>query len=150
MNKAPYGTILLDALAGPDEQFDISFLERNEHPVLVCHGPAARTVCPLLAEGSCTKYAAAHGIVFELDLDRPQHREIVARYRDLNPDVPIRVVVRDDQAERYRDLISEVQMWTHTPNVADLDGFAAEVEAADRYAAAEPTTDVARGRRDER
>ena len=141
MNEAPYGTILLDALAGPDEQFDVSFLERNEHPVIVCHGPAADTMCPLLAEGACAKYRAAHGIVFELDLDRAQHRAILARYRELNADVPIRVVVRSDQAERYRDLISGVQVWTRTPNVADLDGFAAEVEAADRYATAVQTDD---------
>jgi hypothetical protein len=141
MNEMPYGTILLDALAGPDEQFDVSFLERNDHPVIVCHGPAAGTTCPLLAEGACAKYAAAHGIVFELDLDRAQHRAIVARYRELNPDVPIRVVVRGDQAQRYHDLIGGVQVWTHTPNVADLDGFAAEVEAADRYATALQTHD---------
>ena len=143
MNRA-LGTILLDALAGPDEQFDVSFLERNDHPVIVCHGPAADTTCPLLAEGACTKYAAAHGIVFELDLDRPQHRAIVARYRELNPDVPIRVVVHDDQMQRYRDLIGGVQVWTHSPNVAELDGFAAEVEAADRDATNVPTDDGTR------
>ena len=134
MSEAPYGTILLDALAGPDERFDVSFLERNQHPMIVCHGPVPGTMCPLLAEGACAKYEAAHGVVFELDLDRPQHRAIVARYRELNPDIPIRVVATDDQALRYRDLMAGVQIWTHTPNVADLDGFAAEVEAADRYA----------------
>ena len=136
MNEAPYGRILLDVLAGPDEQFDVSFLERNEHPVIVCHGPAANTTCPLLAEGTCAKYAVAHGVIFELDLDRAEHRSILARYRELNADVPIRVVVRSDQAQRYRDLIDDVQVWTRPPNAADLDGFAAEVEAADFYTAA--------------
>ena len=34
----------------------------------------------------------------------------------------------------YTDLLAEVEVWTHEPNVADLDGFAAEIEAADRLA----------------
>jgi hypothetical protein len=37
-------------------------------------------------------------------------------------------------AERHAELLRDVQLWTREPNVADLDGFAAEVEAADRLA----------------
>jgi hypothetical protein len=131
-------------LDGDEERFDVSFLERIDHPVIVCHGPAPGTVCPLLAEGTCEKYQHAHGIVFELDLDDAQHRAIVAKYRMLNPEIPIRVVVGSDQLERYHHLISGVQAWLRLPSVADLDGFAAEVEAADRYAdsAAEPQSDI--------
>jgi hypothetical protein len=72
--------------------------------------------------------------VFELDLDDPQHRTIVETYRTKNPDIPIRVVVTDEQAQRYGRLLSGVETWSHLPSVADLDGFAAEVEAADRDA----------------
>ena len=50
----------------------------------------------------------------------------------MNPDIPIRVVVTDEQAQRYGRLLSGVETWSHLPSVADLDGFAAEVEAADR------------------
>lgn len=124
--------ILLDVTAGSDH-FDEEMLERLGHPVKVCHGPDHATLCPLLAGAGCPEFDAAHGIIFELDLDRPQHRAIVRRYRELaRDDIPIRVVVTAEQAERYRDELAEVEVLTHTPTVADLDGFAAEVEAADR------------------
>lgn len=138
------GMVLLDVLDDDEERFDVSFLERIDHPVTVCHGPAPGTVCPLLAERTCEKYQHAHGIVFELDLDDAQHRAIVAKYRMLNPEIPIRVVVDSDQLERYHHLLAGVQAWLRQPSVADLDGFAAEVEAADRYADStpEPQSDV--------
>jgi hypothetical protein len=92
-------------------------------------------VCPLLGGEGCSKFDAAHGIVFQLDLDRPQHRAIIKRYRDVaRPDLPIRVVVGPDQADRYPELLGEFEVWTHEPTVAELDGFAARVEAADREA----------------
>ena len=47
------GTILLDVTPGPGEEFERSMFE------------------------------SAHGVVFELDLDRPEHRAIVVRYRAL-------------------------------------------------------------------
>lgn len=129
------GVVLLDVSPGDNESFDAEFLERLGHPALVCHGPDVGSLCPLLGGTGCPKYDAAHGIIFELDLDRPQHRAIVDRYRALaRPDLPIRVVVRGDQAERYADLLGDIEVWTHEPNVADLDGFAAEVEAADYFA----------------
>jgi hypothetical protein len=134
MNEPQAGVVLLDVSPGMGEVFDAAFLERIGHPVMVCHGPAVNDLCPLLAGTGCDRFDAAHGIVFELDLDRAQHRAIVHRYRALaRPDLPIRVVVRGDQAERYRELLTEVEVWTREPNVADLDGFAAEVEAADRF-----------------
>jgi len=126
--------VLLDAEHGAGE-FDREILERLGHPVTVCNGPEVGTLCPLLGGHGCPKFEQAHGIVFALDLDRPQHRAIVRRYRELGrEDLPIRVVVRPDQAERYADLLGEVQVWTGEPTVADLDGFAAQVEATDRLA----------------
>lgn len=51
---------------------------------------------------------------FELDLDRVEHQEIVEHYRTLGNDaLPIRVVVRGDQAARYADLLAKVQVWIH-------------------------------------
>jgi hypothetical protein len=133
MNESRQGVILLDVSAADSEAFDVAFLERTGHPVLVCHGPGSE-LCPLLGGQGCAKFEAAHGIVFQLDLDCAQHRDIVMRYRALSrPDVPIRVVVRPGQAARYPEVLREVEVWTHEPTVADLDGFAAGVEAADRH-----------------
>ena len=68
-----------------------------------------------------------------VDLDRPQHLAIVQRYRELGREgMPIRVVATPEQADRDPDVLAGVEMWTHEPTVADLDGFAAEVEANDR------------------
>lgn len=133
MTDAPgESVILLDVSAGTDH-FDEEMLGRLGHPVKVCHGPEHGTLCPLLAGRGCPDFEAAHGVIFELDLDRPQHRAIVRRYRELaRDDVPIRVVVTPEQAERYHDELAELEVLTHTPTIADLDGFAAEVEAADR------------------
>ena len=128
------GVVLLDVSPGASEVFDADFLERLGHPVLVCHGPDIAAICPLLAGTGCPKFESAHGIVFELDLDRPQHRAIVDRYRTLaGPDLPIRVVVSPEQATRYADMLADIEVWTHLPTVADLDGFASEVEAADKF-----------------
>ena len=127
------GVVLLDVSPGVAEPFEQSFLEKVGHPALVCHGPHEGALCPLLAGKGCTKFESAHGIVFELDLDRPQHRAIVARYRELGREgMPIRVVATPEQAGRYADVLAGVEVWTHEPTAAELDGFAAEVEANDR------------------
>ncbi|QYG94289.1 hypothetical protein HC251_18855 [Iamia sp. SCSIO 61187] len=128
------GLILLDIPPGMDEHFDVSFLERTGHPVEVCRGPQDRP-CPLLGGLGCPKFESAHGIVFELDLDldRVEHREILEQYQALTDgNRPIRVVVPAGQAERYRDVLAGVEIWAHEPTVAELDGFAARVEATDR------------------
>lgn len=127
------GVVLVDMAAGEGQRFDQEFLEKVGHPVLVCHGPHEAELCPLLAGTGCPKFDAAHGIVFALDLDRPQHRAILARYRARALEgTPIRAVVTPEQAVRFRDVLEDIEVWTHEPTVADLDGFAAEVEAADR------------------
>lgn len=133
MSEQVQGVVLLDVSPGTGESFERSFLEKLGHPALVCHGPHEGTLCPLLAGEGCEKFEAAHGIVFELDLDRPQHRAIVSRYRQLGRDgMPIRVTASADQVARYGDVLEGIEVWTHEPTVADLDGFAAEVEANDR------------------
>jgi hypothetical protein len=131
-DDAGHGMILLDVSSGRDS-FDPDLLERFGHPVRICHGPGHRTECPLLVGKRCDSFENAHGVLFELDLDRPEHLEILRRYRELaRPDVPIRAVVTADQAERYAEELHDIEVLTHDPNVADLDGFASEVDAADR------------------
>jgi hypothetical protein len=128
-----HGLILIDVAPGAAADFDRSFLERNGHPVVVCHGPGHGSLCPILSGAGCDSVENAHGIVFVLDLDRPQHRAILDRYRDVvRSDVPIRAVVRPGQREQYAALLDRVEVWEHEPTAADLDGFAAEVEVADR------------------
>lgn len=128
-----HGMILVDVPEGEGARFDKRFLENNGHPVVMCHGPAEGTTCPLLAGVGCQSVDDAHGIVFILDLDKPQHVQILDRYRDVvRPDVPIKAVVRPGQRERYASVLDRVEVWEHEPTAADLDGFAAEVEAADR------------------
>ncbi len=56
--------------AAPDKEF----LEKLGHPV----GHA----CPIL-KGGCPMVDAAHGVIFQLDLDRPQHRAILKRYQEV-------------------------------------------------------------------
>lgn len=126
------GPILVDV--SDDALFETAFLERVGHPVMICHGPAHDAQCPLLTGDGCTLFDDAHGIVFELDLDLEQHRDIVKRYRQLATEKPIKVLVRPDQAVRYATFLADFEVWTRPPNAAELDGFAAEVEAADRFA----------------
>ena len=124
-------TVLLDGTRDGETDFDVSLLERFGHPVTVCEGPEFKHICPLLGGEGCPKFEEAHGVVFKLDLDRAQHRAILRAYHELSPDLPIRVVVRPEQAERYHDQLAEFTVWTHEPTAVDLDALAAEVEAAD-------------------
>ena len=124
--------ILFDVPHG-GEPVDRQFLEQLGHRVMVCPGPEEGTVCPILSGEGCKLAEGAHGIVFELDLDQAQHRAILSRYKEsLRSDVPVRVVVRPGQAEKYSDVVKGLKVLTHEPVAGDLDALAAEVEAADR------------------
>ena len=124
--------ILLDSPSDLDPTPVISFLARLDHPVEVCHGPDDETPCPLLVGKGCDKPPSAHGIIYHLDLDRPAHRDILREYRRQVPsDVPLRVVVQPGQDRTYAELLRGLPVWTHDPSPAELDGFAAMVEAAD-------------------
>ena len=114
-----------------DGEFDRGFLEKLGHPVLICHGPEEGHTCPVLL-GGCDMVDRAHGIIFQIDLERPQHRAILRRYQQVvAEDVPIVAVVRAGQKQKYPDLLAGVQVWEAEPTISELDGFAAEVEAAD-------------------
>ncbi len=114
-----------------DGDFDKDFLEKLGHPVLVCHGPEMGHLCPILRDG-CEMVNSAHGVVFQLDLERAQHRAILRRYQEVvADDVPIVAVVRPGQRSKYGELLAGVHIWETEPTASELDGFAAEVEAAD-------------------
>lgn len=124
--------VLFDIPTG-ETPVDGDFLVRLGHPVEVCHGPGGTRTCPLVEGKGCPLSENAHGVVFELDLDRSEHREILAKYKSqLKDDVPIRVAVRPGQEKEFAPLLKGVKVWTHTPVAGDLDAFAAEVEAADQ------------------
>lgn len=134
MRTEPLGMVLLDALPGDDRSFDAGLFERWDHPVQVCAGPDVNALCPLLGGSGCPKFESAHGVVFKLDLDRPQHRAILREYRVLGrADMPIRVLCTAEQVQRYGKWLGNVEVWTHEPTTADLDGFIAEVEAVERF-----------------
>lgn len=126
----PEDYILFDIPSGA-EVGDRDFLERLGHRVMVCYGPQPGTLCPILSGKGCPLAEGAHGIVFEFDLDRPQHRAILEGYkRSLREDVPIRVVVPHNQAVKYAELLRGLRVWSFPPVAGDLDALAAEVEAA--------------------
>lgn len=123
--------ILFDLPPG-QEPVDPQFLEQLGHRVMVCNGPKPGTLCPILSGEGCALAENAHGIVFELDLDRHQHRAILAKYKEaLKGDVPIRVMVLPGQSAKYPELLTGLKVLTHIPVAGDLDSLAAEVDAAD-------------------
>lgn len=127
------GSYVLFDIPEGQTPIDSGFLVRLGHPVEVCHGPGGETMCPLVAGQGCPLAENAHGIVFELDLERAEHRDILREYQSqLRDDVPIRVMVRPGQEEEYADLLRGVRVWTHTPVAGDLDAIAAEIDAADQ------------------
>jgi len=106
-------------------------LDVTPYPVQVCHGPDWGHVCSIVT-GTCPMVDSAHGIVFRLDLDRPVHRVILKRYQEsVADDVPLVVVVSPGQEEEYADILTGVQVWIGEPTIAEIDGFAAQTEAAD-------------------
>jgi hypothetical protein len=125
--------VLFDIPPG-EQPVDRDFLVRLGHPVEVCHGPGGEQRCPLVEGKGCPLAENAHGIVFELDLERPDNRAILEAYkRELRQDMPIRVAVRPGQEREFASLLQGLRVWTHTPVAGDLDAIAAEVEAADEF-----------------
>lgn len=124
--------ILVDS---PDTEavFDRDILSRMGHGILACRGPDVGTICPILDEGHCDMVDDAHGVIFQLDLDQEQHRNILTRYVEvLDPGIPLRAKVRPGQEERFADLLEGLEVWTEEPSVADLDAFSSRVEAYER------------------
>ncbi len=122
--------ILVDA---PDaSKVDRAFIESLGHHVTSCAGPQEGP-CPLVDGGTCELAEDAHGIVFMLDLEQPEHRQVLSAYRErLREDLPIGVVVRDrSQALEHASLLGGLRVWTDVPGVGDLDALVAEVDAGE-------------------
>lgn len=123
--------VLFD-IPGASDPTDRKFLEDMGHRVMVCGGPDDGQLCPILTGEGCELAEGADGIVFELDLERPQHRAILREYRtSLRSDVPIRVVVPRDQWADHTELLAGLKVLPHAPVAGDLDGLAAEMEASE-------------------
>jgi hypothetical protein len=122
--------VILDVNPEPEAlEWEQDFLStRLEVGVLGCCGPETNGGCPLLNGQPCGKVEAADGILFQLDLDRPQHRAILLRYI-ASVDVPIRVLVSEDQKERWAPLLRDVEVFTPPVGPAKLDAFVAEVSS---------------------
>jgi hypothetical protein len=121
--------VILDV--NPDVEaraWEEDFFERLEAHVITCPGPAVAGGCPLLRGIGCPKVTSADGILFQLDLDDADHREILTHYVE-QVDVPIRAIVHEGQKERYADLLASVETSEGEPGPAMLDGFEAEVES---------------------
>jgi len=134
------GEILIDVRDPGYGDFAEGFMGKTGHPTSVCHGPGESHPCPVLEGAHCEHLEDARGVVFQFDLDDPVIREVLQKYKEIVPlEIPVRVVVSEEQRAKYEGLLEGFEVWNREPTVADLDGFAAEVEAADY--AAEATQD---------
>lgn len=121
--------VILDVNPDPEAlDWEADWLVRQEVDVVRCRGPHAPGACPLLQGKPCGKIARADGILFQLSLDREDHREILQTYaRTL--DVPVRAVVSEADKAKYAELLAEVEVVVPPMGPAGLDGFASEVES---------------------
>jgi len=121
------GTVLLVVPEDAD-QFTACILQKLEHRVITCHGPTGRHDCPLVHGQGCAWFNEAHGMRL------PEHVAIVRHYEDLarsvGHELPIRVIV--PPGSDVPTHLGDVPTWYGDPTVAQLDGFAALVEATDR------------------
>lgn len=119
--------VILDVNPDPDAlDWEDDWLERQDVDVVRCQGPHAAAPCPLLLGHPCGKVLKADGVLFQLNLAIPDHREILRTYAK-NLDVPIRAVVSTEHRATYADLLADVEVATAPMGPAGLDGFAAEV-----------------------
>jgi hypothetical protein len=128
--RAMRAPVILDVNPAPEElQWEQDWLQNSlEIPVVKCLGPHGPGKCPLLRGKPCGKIAKADGVLFQLDLDLEEHRELLGLYAE-QLDIPIRVVVSKEQRIRYADLLSDVEVVTPPVGPATLDAFAAEVQS---------------------
>jgi hypothetical protein len=125
-----HGPVILDVNPnGETPGWEQDLLERHHLPVVTCCGPEVPGGCPLLRGERCPRLEKADGVLFQLDLDRGEHRHILGMYlRTI--EVPIRVVITPEQKERWSGLLDLVQVLTHPIDPAAIDEFAAEVTIA--------------------
>lgn len=122
--------LILDVNPNPEAlAWQRGLLKDMSIPVVGCCGPELSGGCPLLRGEHCPKVDAADGVIFQLDLDRPEHRRILVKYMvELDArEAPLRVVVTEEQKRRWPKLLERVEVFTPPVGVAKLDAFAAEV-----------------------
>lgn len=75
--------------------------------VAVCGGPdqLVNQACPLIYEGTCDLVAGADLVVHSLNLDRPEHAEVLRALRSMHPEVPLIVEVPGPSAARHVGLL---------------------------------------------
>jgi hypothetical protein len=121
--------MILDVNPDPDAlDWEEDLLARFDISTIGCCGPDARGGCPLLSNQPCAKIDAADGVLFQLDLDRFEHRRILTKYMQ-QLSVPIRVVVTQEQRERWARFLAPVEVFVPPIGPAKLDALAAEVES---------------------
>ena len=104
--------IVVDVPAG--EAIDADLLSALDGPIMVCHATTGET-CPT-TDGRCGLADHSHGVVFEIDLEQPEHRLLLERYRrHLGPGIPIRVLVSAEQASRFGEWLRGFDVWTEGP-----------------------------------
>ena len=128
MPKPP--VILLDNPDWREMEDQADFYRNLGHEVELCIGPRKEGGCPLLTGAACPLVENAEGVIFQLDLDLPEHRRLLSKYIRYfdNVGVPVRVVVTPEQKERWANLLKLVEVWTTPVTVSKLDGFSSEVE----------------------
>lgn len=89
-----------------------------------CLGPNTSAGCPLLVGRACKTVDAATTILFQLDLDTPNHRLLLRAYRD-NPDRRIVAVVSPEERDRWAGELGGLELIVGPPRVSDLRGVAA-------------------------
>jgi hypothetical protein len=126
MTRTP---VIVDVNPDPDALvWEQDFLTRLDAAVIQCRGPNEPGGCPLENGLPCPKLEAADGVIFQLDLDIPEHRGLLARYGKLL-EVPVRAVVTQDQKVRHAHLLESFEVFTPPIGPATLDAFEAEVES---------------------
>jgi hypothetical protein len=67
-----------------------------------------------------TKFERADAIVFALDLDAAENREVLVRYRLLRPELPIHVIASPEAAARWGQLLAGTHVVTKETEIAAL------------------------------
>jgi hypothetical protein len=122
---------ILDVHPSPEVlRWEWEQLEEMDIHVVGCRGPEASGGCPLLRGEECALLDGADGVMFHLDLDKPEHRRLLTKYVALadRHEVPVRVVVSEEQQARWAPLLSLAEVFTAPVGAAKLDAFASEVE----------------------
>lgn len=100
-------TVLVESWRPGAREAQAERLRRAGFEVTTCPGPRrmADAGCPLAATGECDLVAAADAVVYDLDLDDAQDREVLWLLRSSYPDLPVVVEVTRPVANRHRHLL---------------------------------------------